>query len=342
LGLLATTFINFVGTRIPLNRITMQSIRVHQFGGPEVLVLDQVAPLKPAPDEVLIEVKAVGVNPVDAYIRYGQYAIKPHLPYTPGLDAAGIVKAVGLKITRLRPGNRVYTFGSRTGAYAQEMLCTEAQIFPLPWNLTFQQGACVGVPYATAYRAFVQKAKVRAKQTVLIHGASGGVGIAAVQLAKHLKCVVLATAGSDTGRALVLQQGASAVFDHTKSGYLDEIKAATNGRGVDVILELRADVNLGHDLTLLATGGCVVVVGSRGEVTVNPRDLMSREGMIIGMVLMNAPPEDIREIHRAVGQGLANQSLKPVIAQEFALKDAALAHEKIMKSGAAGKIVLIP
>lgn len=320
----------------------MNAIRVHQFGGPEVMQLEEVPSFKPGPDEILIEVKAAGVNPVDAYIRSGQYSIKPALPYTPGMDAAGIIKAVGLKITRWRPGNRVYTFGSRTGTYAQEMLCAESQIFPLPWNATFQQGAAVGVPYATAYRAFVQKARVRAKQTILIHGASGGVGIAAVQLAKHLKCTVLATAGSDKGRALALQQGATLVFDHSAPGYQDEIMKATAGRGVDVLLELRADINLGKDLTLLAPAGCIVVVGSRGEVTIDPRDLMGREGIVMGMVLMNASLEDIREIHRALGQGLANNSLKPIIAEEFALKDAAEAHRKIMETGAAGKLVLIP
>ena len=322
----------------------MQAIRVHQFGGPEVLQLEDAVALKPAPDEVLIEVKAAGVNPVDTYIRSGQYSIKPFLPYTPGMDAAGTIKAVGLKITRLRPGNRVYTIGSRSGAYAQEMLCAESQVFPLPWNVSFAQGACVGIPYAAAYRAFVQKAKVKAKQTILIHGASGGVGIAAVQLAKHLKCVVLATASSEKGRALVVQQGAAFAFDHSKPGYLDEIMKATNNRGVDVVMEMRADVNLGRDLTMLAPGGCVVVVGSRGEVTINPRDLMSREAIVMAMIILNAPPEDIREIHRALGQGLANNSLKPIIAQEFPLKDAPEAHRRIMdvSLGAAGKIVLIP
>jgi NADPH:quinone reductase len=322
----------------------MKAIRVHQFGGPEVMQFEEVGGLKPAPDEVLIEVKAAGVNPVDTYIRSGNYSIKPFLPYTPGMDAAGIIKAVGLKITRLRPGNRVYTIGSRSGTYAQEMLCAESQVFPLPWNVSFAQGACVGIPYAAAYKAFVQKAKVKAKQTVLIHGASGGVGIASVQLAKHLKCVVLATASSEKGRALAQQQGANFVFDHSKPGYLDEITETTGGRGVDVVIEMRADVNLGKDLGILAPGGCVVVVGSRGEVAINPRDLMSREAVILAMVILNATPEEIREIHRALGQGLANNSLKPIIDQEFPLERAADAHRKLMDpaGGAAGKIVLIP
>jgi NADPH:quinone reductase len=320
----------------------MKAIRVNQFGGPEVMQLEDVELLKPAPDEVVIEVKAAGVNPVDAYIRSGNYTIKPFLPYTPGMDAAGTIKAVGLKITRLRPGHRVYAIGSRSGAYAQEMICAESQVFPLPWNVSFQQGACIGIPYAAAYRAFVQKAKVKAKQTILIHGASGGVGIAAVQLAKHLKCTVFGTASSDKGRALVMQQGASFVFDHSRPDYVQEIMKATENRGVDVVLEMRADLNLGRDLTMLAPGGCVVVVGSRGEVSINPRDLMSREAVIKAMIILNAPSEDIREIHRALGQGLANNSLKPIIAQEIPLKDAADAHRKIMEPGAAGKIVLIP
>ena len=166
---------------------TMQAIRVHEFGGPDVLSYEAVPEL-PAPGkgEVLLFLRAVGVNPVETYIRNGTYANLPQLPYTPGTDAAGVVEAVGQGVESIVPGDVVYTSGTLTGAYAQKALAKTETVFPLPENITFEQGAGVFVPYATAYRALMQRARGRAGQSVLVHGASGGVGTAAVQIARWL------------------------------------------------------------------------------------------------------------------------------------------------------------
>jgi NADPH2:quinone reductase len=320
----------------------MKSIRVTQFGRPEVLQLQEVSDLKPSAGQVVVRIRATGVNPVDTYIRSGNYARKPVLPYTPGTDGAGTIEAVGPDATRFAVGDRVYLAGSLSGTYAEQALCEERLVFPLPANVSFAQGAAMHVPYATAFRALFHRAQARGGETVLIHGASGGVGIAAVQLARAAGLRVTGTVGSDRGRKLVAAEGAHHVLDHKSPSHFDEALALTGGRGFDVILEMLANVNLGRDLTLLAPRGRVVVIGCRGSIEINPRDAMSRDASILGMSLWNASPEDLNSIHSALVAGLENQSLRPVIGQEIPLSEAARAHVAVMESGAYGKIVLLP
>lgn len=318
----------------------MKAIRVHQFGGPEVMKLDEVADLRPAADEVVVRVKAAGVNPVDAYVRSGTYAVKPSLPYTPGWDAAGVVEAAGAN-AGFKPGSRVYIAGTSSGAYAEAALCKANLAHPLPDRVTFEQGAAVGVPYATAYRALFHRARAEAGETVLVHGATGGVGIAAVQLARAAGMRVIGTAGTDRGRKLVEDEGAHYVLTHRVPGYLSQLSSLTGGKGVDVILEMLANVNLGSDLTVLARGGRVVVVGSRGPVEINPRETMGRDAAILGMTLLNASPSELASIHAGLVAGLENGVLRPVVGQQFPLAEAPRAHHAVMEPGAYGKIVLV-
>src|SRR6201997_2493227 len=186
----------------------MKAIRVHQFGGPEVLKLDDVPTPKTADGQILVRVHAVGVNPYDTYMRAGTYAIKPPLPYTPGSDAAGTVEAVGPGVTKVKPGDRVYTSRTLTGAYAEYALALEEQVNHLPDKISFEQGAGVWVPYGTAYHALHHFAKARAGETILVHGASGGVGSAAVQIARAMGMRVFGTAGSEKGLDLIRKEGA--------------------------------------------------------------------------------------------------------------------------------------
>jgi len=320
----------------------MKAIRVHQFGGPEVLKLEEVPDLQPGPGQVVVRVRAAGVNPVEAYVRTGTYAMKPTLPYTPGADAAGVVAAVGEGVTSVKVGDRVYTSGSLSGTYAEQTLCTEARVHPLPANVSFEQGAAMGVAYGTAYRALFQRGGGKRGEEVLVHGASGGVGTAALQLARAAGLLVMGTAGTDPGLKLVKEQGAHHAVNHNAAGYLDELMKLTGGRGFDLIIEMLANKNLANDLGLLAKKGRVVVVGSRGPIEINPRDAMTREADIRGMTLFGATEQELREIHAALGVGLENGTLRPVIGQTFPLAEAARAHEEIMKhSGALGKIVLV-
>ena len=320
----------------------MKAIRVKEFGGPEVLRLEEVPDPKPGAGQVVVRIKAAGVNPVDTYIRAGVYPRKPPLPYTPGGDGAGVVESVGEGVTRVKPGDRVYAGGGFTGSYAELALFDEWSVWPLPAHLSFSQGAGVTVPYVTAFRGLFQRAQGRGGETVLVHGASGGVGIAAVQLARAAGLRVTGTAGTERGRKLAADEGAHEVLDHTAPDHFEQALARTNGRGYDIILEMLANVNLGRDLPLLAIRGRVVVIGSRGPVEINPRDAMQRDASILGLTLPNASREELIAMHSAIGAGLENKTLRPIVGQEFPLADAPRAHEAVMKSGSYGKIVLIP
>lgn len=319
----------------------MKAIVVHEFGGPEVLKLEEVRTPKPAAGQVLVRVHAVGVNPYDTYMRAGTYAVKPALPYTPGSDGAGLIEAVGPGVTEVKPGDRVYMAKTVTGAYAEYAIALESQVHPLPANVTFSQGAGVWVPYGTAYHALFHAAQAHASETVLIHGASGGVGIAGTQLARALGLTVFGTASSQKGLDLAKREGAHQVFDHSKAGYLDEVMKATR-RGVDIILEMAAHVNLANDTKLIAANGRIIVIGNRGEITINPRELMGRRGSIRGFTLWAITPAEEADIHAGLLAGLENGTLRPVVAKELPLAEAARAHQEILERGAAGKFVLIP
>jgi NADPH2:quinone reductase len=304
--------------------------------------LEEVPDLKPGPGQVVVRVRAGGVNPADTYTRSGTYARRPTLPYTPGMDAAGVVESIGEHVANVSVGARVYVSGTLTGAYAEQALCEEAQVRSLPQRLSFSEGAGVNVPYATAYRALFQRAHATPGETVLIHGATGGVGIAAVQLARAAGMKVIGTGGTARGRELAAQQGARHMLDHRAPGYLDQVPALTGGRGVDVILEMLANVNLDSDLKILAPGGRVVVIGSRGRIEIDPRDTMSRDAVIFGMLLYNTPEPEAASIHSALAAGLENGTLHPIVREEMPLADAARAHHAVMEPGAYGKVVLIP
>jgi NADPH2:quinone reductase len=320
----------------------MKSILVRDFGGPEVLKLEEVPTPQPGAGQVLVRIHAAGVNPYDTYMRTGNYSIKPLLPYTPGSDAAGVIEGVGEGVTCVKRGDRVYTAKTLTGAYAEYALALETQVHSLPEKISFAQGAGVWVPYGTAYHALHQCVKARAGETLLIHGASGGVGSAAVQMARAMGLTVLGTAGTEKGLELVKREGAHHAFNHAKPGYQEDILRATGNKGVDLILEMLANVNLAHDLKLLARDGRVIVIGSRGDVTIAPRDLMSRRASVHGFTLWGATEAEEKEIHAGLIAGLENGTLRPIVGKELPLAEASRAHKEILEPGAFGKIVLVP
>jgi NADPH2:quinone reductase len=320
----------------------MKAIRVSEYGGPSVLKLEEVAVPQPGPSQVLVRNHAVGVNPVDTYLRSNTDNRGPKLPYTPGSDAAGVVEAVGNGVTRVKKGDRVYVGGSLTGAYAELAVCEQTQVHALPGNASFAQGAAMNVPYATAFHGLFHRAHGEAGESVLVHGASGGVGIAAVQLARARGLTVIGTAGTERGRRLVLEQGAHHALDHGAPGYLDEVLKLTDGKGVDVILEMLANVNLQKDFGALAMRGRVAVIGNRGSIDFNPRLAMNKNAAILGVALFHATPAQLAGIHDALVEGLRNGSLRPVIHQELPLGQAPRAHEAVMENGHHGKIVLVP
>jgi NADPH:quinone reductase len=321
----------------------MRAIRVEEFGGPEVLALREVPDPAAPPGHLVVRVRAAGVNPVETYIRSGTYARRPPLPYTPGFDGAGDVEAVGDGVTGWNQGDRVWisALGAWDGTYAERMVCTPQQVFRLPAQVSYGAGASLGVPAATAHRALFGRAQAQPGETVLVHGASGAVGTAAVQLARAAGLTVFGTAGSDEGLELVRKQGAARAFDHRDGGRADRIREATGGRGIDIVLEMLANVNLDIDLGLLTRGGRIIVIGNRGRVEIDPRQAMGKEAAILGMTLWNVPPDDLAQINHELTAALEDGILRPVVGREIPLAEAARAHREVLEGGARGKIVLI-
>jgi NADPH2:quinone reductase len=309
--------------------------------------LEDVPDPKAGPGEVVVRVRAAGVNPVDAYMHTGTYVRKPALPYTPGQDGAGEVVSVGADVKDVNAGDRVYICGvgntvAGAGTYAELALCTPSQLHPLPARVSFAQGAALGVPYCTAYRALFQRAHAKPGETVLVHGATGGVGIACVELAHAQGLTVIGSGGTDAGLAAAREHGADVVVNHREPGYTDQITRAAGGKGLDLIVEMAAHLNLDRDLGLLAKHGRVVVVGNRGKTEIDARQAMGRDAAILGMTLFNVTEVDFVEIHAALIAGLSNGTLNPLVGREMPLADATRAHEAVMEPGALGKIVLVP
>ncbi|SRR5579883_171853 len=327
----------------------MKAIRVHEFGGPEVLRLEAVSDLVPEDSkQVVVRVRAIGVNPFHRLLCAG-LVVRPPLPFIPGDDAAGVVEAVGTAVTAVKVGDRVYGGQPLTGTYAEQVLYTESEVYPLPDNISFSQGASLRGPYFTAHYALFGKGRGVAGETVFVHGASGGVGIAAVQLARSAGLRVIGTASSDRGRELVKQQGAHHVFDHSAPGYIEQILELTGGRGVELILEMKADVNLPKATQLVAPSGRIVMIGGKdigagasGSVEFNPFSTLFKNADILGLYIGAATPAEVAVMKAAIFAGLENGTLYPIIGQEMPLTDAAQALEAIGQAGAFGKIILIP
>ena len=263
-------------------------------------------------------------------------------PTCPAAKARAWWTAVGEGVTKFKPGDRVYVGHPVTGTYAEYSLALESQLHRLPERTTFNQGAGIYVACGTAYHALYHHAQARASETLLVHGASGGVGIAAVQMGRAMGMTVIGTAGTDKGLELVRREGAHHAFNHKNAGYTDAILKATNGRGVDVVLEMLANVNLAADLKLLARFGRVIIIGSRGDITITPRDLMARTSSVRGFVLWGISEADEADVHAGLYAGLENGTVRPVVGKELPLGEAVRAHKEIMETGAQGKIILIP
>ncbi|XP_042319942.1 quinone oxidoreductase [Sceloporus undulatus] len=324
-------------------RHIMRAVRVFEFGGPEVLKLQGDAPFPILKEnQVLIKVHACGINPVDTYIRSGTYTRKPSLPYTPGLDVSGVVTGVGENVTSFKKGDRVFTHNTVSGGYADYAVASVDSVFPLSDKLDFKQGAAIGIPYFTAYHALFQKGSAKAGETVLIHGASGGVGIAACQIARAYGLKVVGTAGTEEGMDLIKKNGAHLVFNHRDMDYMTQLKNLADHHNIDVIVEMLANVNLANDLKLLGNKGRVMIVGCRGLIEINPRETMAKETSIRGISLFSASKEEICECAAVVLAGIEVGWLKPVVGREYPLEKVAEAHKDIIHNqGALGKMVLL-
>jgi len=285
------------------------------------------------------------VNPVETYIRSGTHAVKPNCPYTPGSDASGVVVQLGEKVNKFKIGDRVYTRALSSGAYAQYATASQDTIYSLPDNVSFEQGAGVNIPYATAYHALFQRGRAKPGQFVLIHGASGAVGTAAIQFGVLHGLQLIGTAGSESGKEVLQKEGVKWVLNHKSETHFEEVLKITKNAGVDVILEMLANVNLANDLKIMAIGGRVCIVGSRGSIQIDPRDAMVKRSEILGLSLHSATSNELTEIHAAIFAGLSNGALKPNVSKTYHLEEASKSHEDVINppsGGALGKLILLP
>ena len=332
--------------------IIMKGILVEKFGDKKELKVKRDIPVPfenyedLKPNEVVVKVIASGINPIDTYIRSGMYAMLPSLPYIPGMDAAGYIEAVGSQVCskKLSVGSRVFITGpgKNSGTYAEYTRTNQNYVFPLDDRLSFSQGASIGIPYFTAYRALMHCAKLTKDKDVLIHGASGAVGLAATQFASFIGAKVHGTAGTEEGMKVVLENGAHHVLNHHEEGYEVKLKDITNGIGFDIIIENLANVNLERDLQMIKKNARIIIVGSRGPITINPRHLMGPEASIKGVSLWNATDDEYQQMGESINDGINSGWLNPMIDKEYSIENAPIAHHDIINSkGAKGNLVLV-
>lgn len=321
-------------------RSLMRAIRIHEFGGPEVLQVDHVEVPEQKDNEVLVKVENCGINPVDIYTREGGFAVLPPLPLILGKEASGTVLKKGKNVSKFKEGDRVYCCLPWNGGYAENLVCSEDNTFLLSDRLSFSQGAGIYVPYFTAYRALVIKCKMQPGEKLLVHGASGAVGIAAVQLAKQKGLCVVGTAGTDAGLEVVKKAGADFVFNHREENHLRKAHEVTDGKGFDILLENMAHINLGNDLLVLSQQARLAVVGSRSEVTVIPRHLIYTEASIVGIKLSANTKEEMQQMGDFLLKGANAGWINPIVDTEFDFDSAKDAHNLIVSNrGARGKLV---
>lgn len=323
----------------------MKAIQIKEFGGPEVLKLVELPEPTPRAKEVRVRVHAAGVNPNEAYARTGTYgAYIPELPYTPGFDGAGVIDAVGEGVTHFKVGDRVYIGGfmakRNTGTYAEKVVVDAASVHLLTEELTFEQGAALGIPGLAAYQAIVLRAQVKEADTVLIHGGSGAVGLIAIQIAKAIGAKVIATASTEQGRKLIRALGADVALPHVAQGEYDEIMTATDHQGPDVIIEMLADQNLETDMEIARKNARIVILGSRGTIQIDPRHTMTKGLAILGMSAINLDATETAVAYSELTKLVDEGEILPLVGDVLSLDKAAEAHEQILTKKGNGKLIL--
>jgi len=323
----------------------MNAIVFEKTGGPEVLALADVPKPNVRPGMVLIRNHAIGVNFADTRFRQGTYAVKPNLPDTPGLEAAGVIEAAGDGVTSVRPGMRVAAFASKS--YAEYCLAPAAMVIPLPDFVRFVDGAAFLIQVLTAYHLLNTADAAGPGRTVLVHSAAGGVGLAAVQLAKVAGARVLATVSSDDKAGLVKENGADTIINYAKDKFADEVLRLTDGRGVDLILDAVGKPTFEEGLRCLAPFGHLILYGRAGgapdPLNVGTLSLKSLKvsGFMLPAVTRGFPDKTRESAGRCFGL-LREGRLKLHIGKTFPLAEAAEAHRYLESRQSMGKLILLP
>jgi NADPH2:quinone reductase len=322
----------------------MKAIRCNNYGPPSSLTLELIADLKPDKKEVLVRVKACGVNFPDTLIIQGLYQFKPELPFTPGSDVAGVVKAIGEDVKHLKVGDEVFGFVAH-GAMAEEVLVPANACFPKPKQMEFPVAASFIMAYGTSFYALKDRAKLQKGETLLVLGASGGVGLAAVELAKLMGAHVIAAASSDEKLELCKHYGADETINYSKEDLKSAIKALTKNKGVDVIYDPVGGSYSEAAFRGMAWNGRYLVVGfASGEIPKLPLNLpllkgASVVGVFWGGFAMGKPKENMQNTITLM-QWYAEGKLKPHIDKIYSLADAPKALEAMMQRKVKGKLVI--
>ena len=322
----------------------MKAIHVHEFGAPEVMVLEDAADPTPGAGQILVDVKAAGVNPVDTTFRSGAHPLSKSLalPWTPGVDAAGDVVAVGEGVSGFAPGDRVFGLAV-SGAYAEKTLLSSLRTAKLPEGLSYEEGASLPVVLYTAYYALIYKAQLRAGETVLIHAGAGGVGCMGLQIAKAAGARVITTVSSEEKAAFCREFGADVVINYREEDFAERCLAETDGRGVDSVIEMVAVENFGDDCRAVKKYGCIVVLGAgtgKNPVgSVNYPPFYSKDIDVRGLSLFNSDPV-FPEMVRQLNPMLADGRVRASVGETMPLAEAASAHDLLMTGKIFGKIVL--
>lgn len=324
----------------------MKAIICRAYGPIENLEYGEFPEAVPGPDEIRLEVKAAALGFPEILMVQGGYQVKPPVPFVPGFDAAGVVLEVGAGVKDLAVGERVVT-GAGTGAYAERRVIPATRAFRIPAGVDFEAAAAHFSAHGTAYYALVERAALRAGETLVVHGAAGGVGLAAVEIGRELGARVIASVGSDEKAALVRRYGAQEVFNYTTAGVRDTLKRLTGGRGADVIFDVVGGEVFEQSLYCVAWGGRILPIGfAGGRIPKVPANLpllkgYSVVGVFWGAAFAQDPPAMART-HGTLMQWLAAGRIRPHVSEVLPLSRTVEGLRRILERRATGKILVVP
>jgi len=324
----------------------MRAVRCHELTGPRSLRVDEVPSPSPGPSEVLIDVRAAGVNFPDVLMTYGKYQFKAAPPFSPGGEAAGVVRAVGAAVTSVAPGDRVCAT-MMMGAYAEQIVASDATVTKLPDAVSFEVGAATLLTYATTLHALVDRAALQKDETLLVLGAAGGVGTAAVELGKLLGARVIAAASTDDKVAFCKERGAVEGINYAREDLKERSKALTGGSGANVIFDPVGGPYADAALRSIAWEGRYLVVGfAAGDIPKIPLNLVLLKGCQIvgvfwGSFVMRDPAKNQANA-RQILDWVAEGKLAPHVDSVLRFADAPSALERLERRDVKGKLVLVP
>jgi NADPH2:quinone reductase len=324
----------------------MRAMLVTERCDPKDMRLVELPDPTPGPGQVAIEVRAIGCNFFDILMVQGKYQVRPPLPFSPGGEVAGVVRSVGPAVESARPGDRVFAMLS-WGGYASVALAPAADVVQMPGSMPFEHAAGFGIVYLTSWLALVHRANLRSGETLLVHAAAGGVGLAAVQIGRALGARVLATAGSERRLAIAREHGAEAAFDYGTPAWVEQVKAATGGRGADVVYDPVGGEIFELSAKCIAFGGRLVVIGfASGQIpSIQANRILLKNIAVVGMGLggfQRYAPDLVAKAMRELFCLYERGAIRPVISATFPLREAAAALEEIASRRSVGKVLLMP